>query len=482
MAMKLKNKLLLLNMSVIGTTALVMVILVYLLASYQIRKEMWGFLSDEFHEYGLKYQIMLDDMDSVKNDMHDHFTKARMSYPIFCRVYDDTGRVVANAENEPHAALTDAEKISRAIGGEEFNYKLISGDNESNSTYWCAVRQLVSPQGRVFAFEVGLKINRINRRMERLRNYLLASVPGILFISSIGAWFVANRSLRPFDSLLDTLHRIRSSSLEKRLPIHETGDEVDKLSFEINEMLSEIHSAFSLTNEFTSDAAHELRTPLARLTVMLERSIGESLSMDESRKILDEAYQECTHLRRLIDDLMLLARLDTGEIEEESRYVNLANIIGDMQELWLAAAEERQIQVKIETKHPLEIYGRPILLKRLLANLVNNAIRYTFAGGLVQIVGCQKKNCVEVKVQDTGVGIKKEQIARIFNRFYRVDSDRSSGIGGTGLGLSICQKIVELHRGTIEVDSIEGTGSTFTVTLPRVERNLPEAQDGGAHV
>ena len=482
MAMKLRNKLLLLNISVIGTTALFMVVVVYLLASYQIRKEMWGFLSDEFHEYGLNYKIMLDDMDSIKKDMHDHFTKARMSYPIFCRVYDNSGRVVAEAENEPHAAVTDAKTISRAIDGEELNYKLTFQDNKSSNIYWCAIRQLVSPQGKIFAFEVGLKIDRINRRIERLRNYLFASVPGILFISSLGAWFVTRRSLYPFDSLLDNLQQIRSSSLEKRLPIHKTGDEVDRLALAVNEMLDEVQNAFSLTKEFTSDAAHELRTPLARLTVMLERSIGKSLSVDDSRKTLDEAYQECAHLRRLIDDLMLLARLDSGEIEEESVIIDLADIIDDMQELWTAAAEERQIQVKIATRHPLEVYGRPMLLKRLLANLVNNALRYTLEGGLIQIIGGQNNNCIEVKVQDTGKGIKKEQIARIFDRFYRVDSDRNSGVGGTGLGLSICQKIVELHRGTIEVDSMEGTGSTFTVTLPRVERDLPQAQKENTNV
>ena len=186
MAMKLKNKLLLLNISVIGSTALLMVVLVYLLAAYQIKEEMWGFLTDEFHEYSLKYKTMLDDIDSVQNDMHEHFTKARMAYPIFCRIYDKSGHAVVTAENEPHAAVTDTEIIRQAIEGKELNYKLTSRENSSTDTYWCAARQLISPQGNVFAFEIGLKIDRINRRIDRLRNYLFTSIPVILIISAAG--------------------------------------------------------------------------------------------------------------------------------------------------------------------------------------------------------------------------------------------------------------------------------------------------------
>ena len=467
MAMKLRNKLLLLNVAVIGTTALLMVGLVYFLAAHQIRKEMWGFLSDEFHEYGLKYKMMLDDMDDIDKEMHEHFTKARMSYPIFCRIYDDSGRIVANAENEPHTPVTDADIINRAAAGKELNYKLSFKDNDSGGTYWCAIQQLISPQGKVFAFEVGLKIDRINLRLERLRNYLFASIPGILVISAFGAWNITRRSLHPFDALFNKLQQIRSSSLEKRLPRNQTGDEIDRLALAINEMLDEVHNAFLLTKEFTSDAAHELRTPLARLTVMLERSIGKSLSLDEARNTLDEAYQDCTHLRRLIEDLMLLARLDTGQIEEKDSVIDLADIIDDMEELWVTAGQKRQIQVKIAVEHPLVMHGRMILLRRLLANLVDNALRYTSEGGLIQITGGHRNNCIEVKIQDTGKGIRKENLSKIFDRFYRVDSDRSSGIGGTGLGLSICKKVVQLHGGTIEVDSTEGRGSTFTIMLPQ---------------
>lgn len=468
MAMKLRNRLIILNMVVIGATTLLVVGLVYQLVVYQMRNEIRGFLSDEFNEYALEYKELLDDLEVVSKEMQEHFTKARMSYPIVCRVYDESGRLVVVADNAGSAPDADSKQIAEALEGRELNYVLTSGE-DSPGTYWCSIRRLLSPSGKTFAFEIGLRIDRLNHRIRRLRNYLLALIPVVLVIGTVGAWLMARRSLQPFGALLDNLRGIRSSSLEKRLPIRGTGDELDRMAEAVNTMLVEVHDAFLRINEFTSDAAHELRTPLARLTVMLERSISQALSSEDARVILDDAYQECVRLRRLIDDLMLLARLDTGEMGKDREVVDLAELIDDLEELWLAAGQERRIDVRLLVNRPLPVDGHVMLLKRLLANLVDNALRYTPHGGLVQVIAGQAGADVEVRVKDTGAGIGKNEISKLFNRFYRVDPNRAADTGGTGLGLSICLKIAELYGGTIGVESNEGVGSTFTVKLPATD-------------
>ena len=465
--MRLKSKLLLLNLAVVGATALMLVVAVFLLVSHQMRKEAWGFLSDEFNEYALKYQGSLDDQAGLRQEMRAHFTQARMVYPIVCRVYDQSGQLIVNVENAPGALLPDAETVRRALAGEQLRYTLAEAD--PGETYWCAIQQLVSPAGQVFAFELGLRTDRVSQRIRRLRNYLLAIVPGILLIGAAGAWWVAGSSLRPFERLLAKLKSIRSASLDQRLPVPGRADEVDRLAVAVNELLSDVSVAFALVKEFTSDAAHELRTPLAGLSVMLEASLGRELTPQEARAVLDDAYEQTMRLRRLVDDLMLLSRLDSGEVEGELVTLDLVEVLDDLQELWSAAGEEKGIRIEVTRDPSLPVCGRALLLRRLLANLVDNALRCTPRDGSIRIAAKRVEREIEMTVSDTGPGIALAEIPKLFNRFYRSDADRDRRTGGTGLGLSICVKIAEMHKGSLDVQSELGKGSTFRVKLPVLE-------------
>jgi two-component system, OmpR family, heavy metal sensor histidine kinase CusS len=311
----------------------------------------------------------------------------------------------------------------------------------------------------------------LNRRINQLRLYLLSLLPVVLIISFLGAWIVAYRSLSPFSCLLNNLHHVRSASIDHRLPVGNNQDELDQLALAVNSMLDELGQAFSQIREFTGDAAHELRTPLARLTTLLEHAISKSLSQDQALATLDEAYQECMRLRRLVDDLMLMARLDSENREETVHTVDLSVILEDLKELWQEASTERGIQVHIESPPQLLVQGRSVLLRRLLTNLVDNALQQTQREGRINVQGTMVNSEIKLVVSDNGPGIDAEHTQQLFNRFYRIQPDRRRGVGGTGLGLSICQKIVQLHGGHIQLESHPGQGTVSEVYLPALKDN-----------
>ena len=463
--MRIRTRLLVFNMAIIGTTAILLAFVAYLLASYQIRRETEGFLADEFREYSHKYATTLDDLPSAEVQMRQHFTKARMTYPIFCRVYDQDGRQLIGVENVSGAPAVERSVVLSALKGEESTYTL--GPAPGGREFWCAIKPVHSPTGKLFAFELGMDVHNLQQRIQRLRNYLLVAIPLVLLVSLAGAWWMTRNSLRPVGRLLAKLREIRSTSLHQRLTVGEAGDEFDSLTAAVNDMLSEIEIGFLRVREFTADAAHELRTPLARLTVMLEDSLNRPLSPDQARQSLDEAYEQCTRLRQLVDALMLLARLDRSEQEGQPVACDLSEILLDLEELWSAACKEKGVTLELSAGVSTPVAGRPALLRRLLANLVDNALRHTPGGGSIRVTAEAADENVTVRVADSGPGIAKDDLGKVFDRFYKVDHSRSARTGGTGLGLSICLKIVQLHGGRIEIDSVEGQGTTFTVVLPR---------------
>ena len=464
MRMRIRTRLLLFNAAVIGVMATLLVVAAYWIASHQMRRETEGFLADEFHEYAHKYAASLDDLAALERDMRQHFTKARMAYPIFCRVYDHTGRAIVEVQNVSPAPPADAGLIRRALDGGELTYTL--APEAGRREFWCAAKAVQSPSGARFAFELGLDVHRLQRQIRRLRSYLLATVPVVLLISLAGAWWVTRHSMQPVARLLATVRTIRSTSLDKRLPVGGTGDEFDALALAVNEMLADIETGFSLAKEFTADAAHELRTPLAKLTIMLERSLDRALSPDQAKHMLDEAYEHCARLRRLVDNLLLLARLDRGEVEGKPVTCDLSEVLDDLAELWSAACAEREIELRLSAGIPLPVCGRPVLLRRVLANLMDNALRHTPRGGCIRVTAAATEAEVSVAVADSGPGIAPEDLGKVFERFFQ--ADRARNTHGAGLGLSICLKIIDSHNGRIEGDSDGESGTTFTVTLPRV--------------
>ncbi len=230
-----------------------------------------------------------------------------------------------------------------------------------------------------------------------------------------------------------------------------------------------VYQSYRQVQQFTADAAHELRTPLAATRATVESVLDlETISEAESRNTLQTVARQNLRLSQLVQDLLLLSRLDIQRQPLQQQLCDLKTLIYDVIDEFeaLAVAAELQLTVDIQTKHPLSAMGDGEQLYRLVANLVGNAIHYTPKNGQVVVKLSRDDHHALIRVQDTGIGISPEEQARIFERFYRVNSDRSRATGGSGLGLAIAMAIAKAHHGTIQVQSRLGRGSTFTVKLP----------------
>jgi heavy metal sensor kinase len=281
----------------------------------------------------------------------------------------------------------------------------------------------------------------------------------------MGGWVLARRSLSPIGYIASKAQSITSQNLSERLKQRGTGDEMDDLICTINEMISRLEESFKRMAEFTADASHELKTPICALRGEAEVLLLKERKTEEYQEGLVHFIEQFDHLNQLINDLILLSKFDTTQVELKRAPLRLDLLIQDLSHLFRVLAEQKNIALEIGTLEEVTVIGDKARLQQLFTNLIDNAIKYTPKGSIHVTVEKNEGTGV-VKIKDTGIGIPNEEQEKIFKRFYRTDKSRSRETGGVGLGLSIAQWIVRAHHGKIEVDSEPNKGSTFTVYLP----------------
>jgi signal transduction histidine kinase len=243
-------------------------------------------------------------------------------------------------------------------------------------------------------------------------------------------------------------------------------------------MITRLDDAFGNSKRFVADASHELRTPLTVIQGELENLAGDRRLPQDLRDRLGSTLEEVERLGKIVQKLFALSRLDAGEAQSEWVRLDLAALAGATSDQMLLLAEDRKIRVTRETGTPVHIMGDRARLKQVVVNLFDNAVKYTPPGGSVRIRAAAGGGHAVLEVADTGVGIPPEALPLVFERFYRVDRDRSAGEGGAGLGLSIVRSICAAHGGRVEVYSVPGSGSRFTVTLPLAAERPEPAESG----
>ena len=293
---------------------------------------------------------------------------------------------------------------------------------------------------------------------------LLGLTPLALGGAAAGGWFLARRALTPVDAMVDAARKIEAEDLSRRLHATESHDELDRLATVLNDMLARLERSFTAVRHFSADAAHELRTPLTILKGEMEIALRASRSEDEYRQILTSCLEEVDRLSAVVQDLLFLARSDSGNITGIDTPVDLAVVFTEALQPLRALAEAATVGITAPSPRPLWINGNASMLFRLIFNLGENAIKYTPEGGTVELRLDRNGSTAALLVKDDGPGIPLEEQARIFDRFYRGDPARSRG--GTGLGLALVRSIVTLHKGQIAVESEVGKGTCFRVTLP----------------
>lgn len=332
------------------------------------------------------------------------------------------------------------------------------------------VRLLTVPvfeRGRLRNFvQVAMSLESAETARSRFLFVLLGLAPLALGGAGIGGWFLARRALAPVDAMVEAARRIEAEDLSRRLATHDNNDELGRLATVLNDMLARLERSFTAVRHFSADAAHELRTPLTILKGEMEVALRAPQTEDAYRQVLNSCLEEVDRLSALVNDLLFLARSDTGSLEVAHTPVNLAEVIEDVRPALLALAEHKTVSCTISSPPAVWLKGNKPMLFRLIFNLGENAIKYTPAGGQVEIRLTQKTDTARLEVQDTGPGIAPEDQARIFDRFYRTDPARTRG--GAGLGLALVRSIVLLHKGQIAVESEMGQGSCFRIVLPLI--------------
>ena len=302
--------------------------------------------------------------------------------------------------------------------------------------------------------------------VEDLQGQLFLGIPLILLFAGFGGYFLASRALSPIEQITDTAQEITAQNLSRKIGYKGSADEVGRLALTFDQMLERLQTSFERERRFTGDAAHELRTPLTVLKGQIEVTLSRPRNSAEYEKNLQELSAQVERLIRLSNALLFLSRSDQRQITFQPAVINLRELLEALIEQIQPLAHEKELKVTTKITEGLSVYGDGDHLIRLFMNLLENALKYTPFGGQIAVTAAQEAGESQVTIHNTGPGIPQEHLEHLFERFYRVDADRSSQTGGTGLGLAIAHEIARLHGGRIEAHSEYGQGVIFIVRLP----------------
>jgi heavy metal sensor kinase len=306
----------------------------------------------------------------------------------------------------------------------------------------------------------------LNDALGNLFSIFLILIPAALMVSVGGGWLLAYKSLKPVDLVTKTAHQITVNNLNQRIPERDVNDEIGRLISTFNEMIARLSQSFDQIKQFSIDASHELRTPLTIMRGEVELSLRSTKDPEEYRRVLVSNLEELLRLSSIVDGLLTMSKADFNQQDIQFGEVHLKDLLAELYEDGKIIAMKKNVGVELRKNEDVVIMGDRLRLHQLLLNLLDNAIKYTPENGHVSMASERQNGFIKVRVADSGVGIPRDQLQKIFDRFYRVDRARSREMGGSGLGLAIAKWIAELHRGHIDVESEVGKGSTFTVFLP----------------
>ena len=290
--------------------------------------------------------------------------------------------------------------------------------------------------------------------------------PITLVVAGFGGIFLAGRALSPIDKITRTASHISGEDLSQRLNLQLPEDEVGRLARTFDEMISRLDDAFRRQRQFTADASHELRTPLTVIKGQIDVALQKERGPEAYRQILQVVNEEVDRLIRLAGTLLTLTRADAGDIPLAFEDVDVSEVVAGVVDHVRSTANDKGVGLHLDPGPHATIQVDEDLLLQLILNLLDNAIKYTPSGGQVTVGWRMNGNEVDLRVHDTGIGMSPEHLPYLFDRFYRVDKDRSRARGGVGLGLAIPRWIAEAHGGSVGVESEPGKGSAFTVVLP----------------
>jgi heavy metal sensor kinase len=328
-----------------------------------------------------------------------------------------------------------------------------------------------------FYVSLGLSLDNNRKLLRQFTIRVLVAVPLIILAGCLMGWFLAGRGLAPVLEVAQAAQRISGSNLSLRIPTRGARDELDTLIATFNEMIARLEDSFGQIRQFSTDVSHELRTPLTILRGQLEVALFTADTKEQYREAIVDSLQDIERMGQIVRALLLLSQAETGQVILQRSKLDLADLVRDIADQFEIPAEGAQVQLAISTPATCEADLDRVQIERMLSNLLSNAIKFTPEGGAVNVSLEAHDNQATLIIADTGCGIPAKHLPHIFDRFYRVSGpdQAASPEKGLGLGLSFVAWIAKAHQGTVHVESEQGKGTKFIVTLPLIPDPHPSA-------
>lgn len=399
---------------------------------------------------------------SLREDYHNH-PGSRQLLERLVEILSPDGTVLYRNERLGNESLGDAP--FRGEGVDQFSERTL---HSSSGARISLVSRYYPLRGRPLIIRLGYRQDTIWSRIREFLTAALTALPLLLALAALLGYQLARRVLSPLEQMAQKAEQITAEKLDQRLPVENPNDELGHLARVVNSVLDRLELSFQQLRRFTSDASHELRTPLASIRSVGEVGLQKARTAADYQETIGSMLEEVARLTRLVESLLTISRADAGQLQINLTTFGLVDLVKEVAALLEILVEERKQSLVISGDDDVTVRGDRLLLRQAVINILHNALKYSPEGGVISVwAGLSSSGRAVVKVTDSGPGIAAEHRARVFDRFYRVDSGRTRDAGGTGLGLSIASWAVEAQGGAIRIeDSIEG--AVFSIELPVV--------------
>ncbi len=383
----------------------------------------------------------------------------------FYRIYDGSGNVGSRSSNinASQFPLSEVAYADALKGNNTYETFLVDGKHPIR----VITMPIIIEKKLANLVQVGTSLDAVQGTLKNLRILLFAAVPSVLVLAALFARFMARRALKPISKIIQTARNIgKGRELSQRMPVLKIQDELGQLTLTFNEMMDRLENSFVQMRQFSSDASHELRTPLTVLKGQNELVLSKPRELEEYQDVIVSNLEEINYMSKVLEDLFILSKSDENQILLNCKRMDLRDLVDEVCKHAEVLAGEKDIRIIIACLESVKINGDEVRLRQMIWNILHNGIKYTQLKGELKVSLRDEGEFALLSIQDTGIGIPKNDLPSIFNRFYRVDKARSRDEGGSGLGLSICKYIAEAHKGRIDVESKLSVGSCFKIRIP----------------
>lgn len=339
-------------------------------------------------------------------------------------------------------------------------YRIADGHRVRIVTY-----PVLEKKRSLYFIQVAISLFQTDASLERLKSWLLWLIPLTAMLASLIGWFLASLALSPVGKMIQEVRQMSESRLHQRLEVPKTGDELQELGFTFNALLNRFERGFRRLRQFSTAASHELRTPLTVLKGEIELILRKPRTAPAYEKVLKNQLNVVNDMTHVVEQLLAVAHAEDGELAVQWEKLELGELIRTVTQSYEAMAFQKKITVRASAPALAPVLGERRLLERLIANLLENALKHTQPGGTVTLEALRREGQSLLIVKDTGSGISEEDIPKIFDKFFSPGYS-PEGVPSTGIGLGLCRWIAEVHRGRIEVKSTFGQGAVFSVYFP----------------